>query len=158
MIKIGLGYDIHRLEKDRILYLGGIKIPHHLGLSGHSDGDCLIHAVIDALSGAAGFPDIGCQFPDTDPAFKNIRSTLLLEKVVAMLREEGFSISNIDCVVIAERPRLGSYIPEMQRCLADKLGITPAAISIKAKTNEGLGEIGGEEAIAAWSAVLLQTS
>jgi 2-C-methyl-D-erythritol 2,4-cyclodiphosphate synthase len=158
MIKVGLGYDIHRLEKDRPLYLGGILIPHHLGLSGHSDGDCLIHAVIDALSGAAGFPDIGRQFPDTDETFKGIRSTLLLSKVAALFLEEGFRISHIDTILISERPRLGPYIPEMQSVLAGILGVSPSALSIKAKTNEGLGEIGREEAIAAWSVALIQTS
>lgn len=158
MIKVGLGYDIHRLEEGRPLYLGGILIPYPRGLSGHSDGDCLIHAVIDALSGAAGLPDIGRQFPDSSEEFRGIRSTLLLEKVSARLKGGGAMILNIDSVVIAERPHLGRRIPEMQDLLAKILGITPAAISIKAKTNEGLGEIGREEAIAAWVVALLQSS
>jgi 2-C-methyl-D-erythritol 2,4-cyclodiphosphate synthase len=158
MIRVGMGYDIHRLKEGRPLYLGGIRIPHDRGLLGHSDGDCLIHAIIDALSGAAGLPDIGRQFPDSSEEFKGIRSTLLLEKVSAGLKGGGCTILNIDSVVIAERPHLGSYIPKIQGLLAKILTVAPAALSIKAKTNEGLGEIGREEAIAAWAVALIQVS
>lgn len=141
----------------RPLYLGGVLIPHSKGLLGHSDGDCLIHAVIDALSGAAGLPDIGGQFPDSDPEFKNIRSTVLLKKVSEKLKVKSLSIINIDSVIIADNPRLASVFPEMKSAMAAVLNILPPALSIKATTNEGLGAVGREEAMAAWAVALLQS-
>lgn len=153
--RVGIGYDIHRLSEGRPLYLGGILIPHDRGLLGHSDGDSLIHAVIDALSGAAGFPDIGVRFPPGDEAFKDIRSTLLLEEVSGDLREGKWAIANIDAVVIAEKPRITPYVPDMKQALASILGMPDSAISIKATTNEGLGAIGQGEAIAAWAVALV---
>lgn len=156
-LKVGLGYDIHRLMEGRPLYLGGVLIPHSKGLLGHSDGDCLIHAVIDALSGAAGLPDIGGQFPDSNPEYKNMRSTVLLGRVSRRLKDKGLSIINIDSVVIAESPRLASVFPEIQGTMAAILDIPPSALSIKATTNEGLGSVGREEAMAAWAVALLQS-
>lgn len=155
-IKSGIGYDIHRLEEDRKLYLGGIEIPFSQGLAGHSDGDCLIHAIIDALLGALGREDIGECFPDTDPAFKDIRSLVLLEKIVFKLQGLEVQISNIDAVVIAEQPKLGGFISQMKDTLCPILGISQNDLGIKAKTNEGMGEIGKGKAIAAWAVALLQ--
>jgi 2-C-methyl-D-erythritol 2,4-cyclodiphosphate synthase len=156
MIKVGMGYDIHRLEEGRPLYLGGILIPHPMGLRGHSDGDCLIHALIDALSGAAGLPDIGRQFPDDNSQYKDIRSSRLLEKVFHRLKDSGFRIINIDTIVIAESPRLAPHIPDMQILLAEILDIPPSSLSIKAKTNEGMEAVGRGEAIAAWAVALVE--
>jgi len=155
-IKIGLGYDIHRLSKGRDLYLGGIKISHPLGLVGHSDGDCLVHALIDALLGAAGEPDIGRLFPDTDPEFEGIRSTVLLAKVVSRLRRRGRRVVNVDVVVIAQAPKLASHIEAMKDALCPVLGVPRDNLGIKAKTNEGLGLIGRERAVACWAAVLVE--
>jgi 2-C-methyl-D-erythritol 2,4-cyclodiphosphate synthase len=155
-VKIGLGYDIHRLAKGRDLYLGGVKIPHPSGLLGHSDGDCLVHALIDALLGAAGEPDIGRLFPDTDPEYKGIRSTALLAKVVSRLRRRGSRIVNADAVVIAQAPKLASHIEAMKRALCPILGVERDNLGIKAKTNEGLGLIGRERAIACWAVVLVE--
>lgn len=155
-IKVGLGYDIHRLSKGRDLYLGGIKISHPLGLVGHSDGDCLVHALIDALLGAAGEPDIGRLFPDTDPEFEGIRSTVLLAKVVSRLRRRGRRVVNVDVVVIAQAPKLASHIEAMKDALCPVLGVPRDNLGIKAKTNEGLGLIGRERAVACWAAVLVE--
>ena len=155
-IKIGLGYDIHRLSRGRDLYLGGIKISHPLGLLGHSDGDCLIHALIDALLGAVGEADIGRLFPDTDPAFKGIRSTLLLGKVMSRLRRRRVEVLNADVVVIAQTPKLAPYIGKIKTTLGPILGVAPEDLGIKAKTNEGLGLIGREKAVACWAVVLLK--
>jgi len=153
-IKVGLGYDIHRLSKGRDLYLGGIKISHPLGLVGHSDGDCLVHALIDALLGAAGEPDIGRLFPDTDPEFEGIRSTVLLAKVVSRLRRRGRRVVNVDVVVIAQAPKLASHIEAMKDALCPVLGVPRDNLGIKA--NEGLGLIGRERAVACWAAVLVE--
>ncbi len=157
MIRAGLGYDIHRLERGRKLYLGGVEIPFTQGLAGHSDGDCLIHAIIDALLGASGEGDIGQLFPDTDPEFKDIRSTELLNEVVEKLKEKGMEIMNIDSVVIAEEPRLASHILRMKKILGPLLGLDRERLSIKAKTNEGIGLIGKKKAIASWAMVLVNT-
>lgn len=155
-IRAGIGYDIHRLEPGRKLFLGGVEIPYAKGLTGHSDGDCLLHAVIDALLGAMGERDIGQLFPDYDPAYKDIRSTELLMQVMERLRRMDFTIINIDCIIIAQEPKLGPFIPAMQKLLCPLLDIDPSALSIKAKTNEGLGELGRSEAVASWATVLLQ--
>lgn len=155
-IKAGIGYDIHRLEKGRKLFLGGVEIDSPQGLKGHSDGDCLIHAIIDALLGASGKGDIGHLFPDTDPEYKDMRSTQLLEKVMVEMKQRGLRILNIDSVVIAEEPRLASYIPRMKEVLSSILGVKEQDLGIKAKTHEGLGEIGRKEAIAALAQALVQ--
>ena len=155
-IRTGIGFDIHRLVEKRPLYLGGVVIPYHKGLLGHSDGDCLIHAIIDALLGAMGEKDIGQRFPDADIRFKNIRSTLLLGRVAEMMFEEGKArIGNIDSVVIAEKPRLAPHIPKMKDVLCNILGLAAEDLGIKASSHEGIGPLGREEAIAAWANVLI---
>jgi 2-C-methyl-D-erythritol 2,4-cyclodiphosphate synthase len=156
MIRAGLGYDIHKFKKGRKLYLGGVEIPFAQGLAGHSDGDCLIHAIIDALLGALEEGDIGQLFPDTDPKFKGIRSTELLKEVVEKLKAKGMELINIDSVVIAEEPRLSSHILGMKKTLSSILGVERGRLSIKAKTNEGIGLIGKKRAIASWALVLLK--
>jgi len=155
-IKVGFGYDIHRLAKGRDLYLGGVKIPHPSGLLGHSDGDCLVHALIDALLGAAGEPDIGRLFPDTDPKYKGIRSPVLLADVVSWLRRRGKRVVNADAVVVAQAPKLAAHIEAMKEALCPVLGVERDSLGIKAKTNEGLGLIGRERAIACWAVVLIE--
>lgn len=154
-IRIGFGYDIHRLSEGRPLYLGGVEIRHPAGLVGHSDGDCLIHALIDALLGAAGEGDIGRRFPDTDPKFKGIRSTELLREVMRGLRGRA-KVLNADIVVVAQAPKLAPHVEAMKERLCPILGIAEDALGIKAKTNEGLGLIGRERAVACWAAVLLE--
>ena len=155
-IRVGLGYDIHRLSEGRPLYLGGVKIPFPKGLLGHSDGDCLIHALVDAILGAMGERDIGGLFPDSDPRFKDIESVKLLERTAGMLWERKGKILNADTLIIAQEPRLAEYIPGMKEALCPLLKVEGSALGIKPRTNEGLGEIGQGEAIAAWATVLLQ--
>ena len=155
-IRTGIGYDIHRLEEGRKLFLGGVEIDFPKGLRGHSDGDCLIHAIIDALLGAAGKDDIGQLFPDTDPQYKDVRSTELLKKAMDLIRERGMAVVNIDSIVIAEKPKLALYIPRMKEVLCPILGMGKEDLGIKAKTNEGLGAIGKEEAIASLAQVLIR--
>ena len=155
-IRIGLGYDIHKLKKGRKLYLGGVEIPFSRGLAGHSDGDCLIHSIIDALLGVLGEGDIGQLFPDTDPKYRDIRSTELLKEVVEKVKTKGMEIVNIDAVVIAEEPKLSSSIPGMKETLSLLLGVERDNMGIKAKTNEGLGLIGKKRAIASWALALVK--
>lgn len=155
-IRVGQGYDVHRLVEGRDLILGGIKIPHDKGCLGHSDADVLVHSIIDALLGAAGLEDIGAHFPDTDPAYKNADSCLLLKWVVELLQRHAWQIINIDCVVIVEKPKLRPYIAGIRKNLSVYTGISPDDISIKAKTEEGLGFTGSEEGIKCLSVVLLQ--
>ena len=155
-IKSGLGYDIHRLVDGRKLFLGGIEIPFAKGLLGHSDGDCLIHAIIDALLGALGEKDIGHHFPETDSQYKDIRSAELLKVVVQRLEKNSTKIAHIDSLVIAEEPRLAAHIPRMKETLCAILRIGPEDLGIKARTNEGLDAVGHGEAIAAWATVLLE--
>lgn len=155
-IKSGIGYDIHRLEEDRKLFLGGAEIPFGKGLAGHSDGDCLIHAIIDALLGALGRKDIGQLFPDSDPVYKDIRSTELLKATVKEIKDAEAEISNIDVLVAAEKPKLSRYIPDMKSILCPILGLAQEDLGIKAKTNEGLGDVGEGRAIAAWAVALLR--
>jgi len=155
-IKAGLGFDIHKLVEGRRLFLGGVEIPFSKGLLGHSDGDCLVHAIADALLGAMGKKDIGQLFPDTDPKYKDIRSTSILKEIVSMLEKQSLEIGNIDSVIIAEEPKLASYIPHMKRGLCLILHIKEKELGIKAKTNEGIGDIGQGEAIASWASVLLK--
>jgi len=155
-IKAGLGYDLHKLMEGRELYLGGIKIPFSKGLLGHSDGDCLIHAIIDALLGALGEKDIGQFFPDTDPQYKNIRSIELLKKVAPLIYDKKAEILNVDSVIIAEEPSLAAFIPQMKETLCPILRIKEEDMGIKAKTHEGLSAIGKGDAISAWAVVLIQ--
>lgn len=154
-MRIGFGWDLHRLVPGRPLLLGGIEVPFEKGESGHSDGDVLIHAVIDALLGAANLGDIGTHFPPSDPAYKNISSRTLLEKVMLLVREKGYSIGNMDCTIILERPKLKDYKPRIARQLAEDLGISTDDISVKAKTKEGVDAVGTGEAIEAHACVLL---
>ena len=156
--RIGSGYDVHRLVEGRRLVLGGTDIPFEMGLLGHSDADVLIHAICDALLGAAALGDIGSQFPDTADEYKDIDSRRLLEKVNLLLVDQGWSVINIDCTVIAQRPKLAAYIPAMQARLAQTLAIEAEQISIKATTTEGLGFAGRGEGIAAQAIALLQAT
>jgi len=154
-IKAGLGYDLHRLGPGRKLIIGGVSLPSDKGCLAHSDGDVLVHSLIDALLGAGGLGDIGQRFPDTDPAFKDISSLELLRRVMAELREADLTVLNTDSVVILEKPRLGPYFPTMRANLAPLLGIEPGHIGLKAKTAEGLGEVGLGQAVACWTVALL---
>ena len=152
-MRIGIGYDIHRLVEGRKLILGGVEIDYPLGLVGHSDADVLIHAICDALLGAAGLGDIGRHFPDTDERYRGISSVELLKDVVSKVGETGFSIGNIDATIILQLPKLSPIIYQMEEKLADILGFEKELINIKATTNEGLDSIGRGEAIAAWVVV-----
>jgi 2-C-methyl-D-erythritol 2,4-cyclodiphosphate synthase len=155
-VRAGLGYDIHRLEEGRKLFLGGVEVDFPKGLRGHSDGDCLIHAVIDALLGASGEGDIGRLFPDEDPQYEGMRSTEMLRRVMARIREKKMAILNIDSVIVAEKPKLAAYIPRMKNVLCPILEVAEDDLGIKAKTNEGLGSVGREEAIACWAQALVR--
>lgn len=156
--RIGHGYDIHRLVPGRPLVLGGVRFDTDYGLDGHSDADCLTHAICDALLGAAGLPDIGHFFPNTDPAYKNIDSQLLLQRVAAEITKLGFTIANIDASVIAEKPKLYPRLAEMKAALARSTGLQPGDIGLKATTNEGVGDLGRGLAIAAHAVTLLSRS
>ena len=156
MFKIGLGYDIHRLVEDRDLIIGGIKIPYEKGLLGHSDADVLIHAIIDALLGAANLADIGTLFPDTDPKYKNANSIILLKNVIELVKEKGYKINNIDSNIIAQAPKMMPHIPEMKTTLAKAMNIDIESISIKAKTKEKLDSVGEKLAIETNAVVLLE--
>lgn len=157
VFRIGNGFDIHRLVADRPLMLGGVHIPYELGLLGHSDGDALTHAIADAILGAAGMGDIGLWFPPTDEKFKNAASIDLLKTVVKSTKEHGYSVGNVDCVIICERPKLSPFYTSMRTTLAKALEIDQEQISLKARTAEGIGEIGNGEAIAVQCVVLLMT-
>ena len=154
-IRVGFGYDVHKFETGRDLWLGGIKIDFDKGLKGHSDADVLTHVLCDALLGAANLRDIGYQFPDTDSEYKDIDSKILLSKTVSLLRENGYEIGNIDATVCAEQPKLNPHIEEMKSCLAEVMGIDTHDLSIKATTTERLGFVGREEGIAAYATVLI---
>ncbi|OPX32659.1 MAG: 2-C-methyl-D-erythritol 2,4-cyclodiphosphate synthase [Candidatus Latescibacteria bacterium 4484_181] len=155
-MRVGQGYDVHRLVEGRKLILGGVEIPFERGLLGHSDADVLCHAVADALLGALALRDIGAHFPPSDVKFKNISSLVLLQRVAGLLREKSARVVNVDSTIIAERPKLGPYIPLMARNLARVLQIGSDRISIKATTTEGLGALGTEEGIAAQAVVLVE--
>ena len=155
MIRVGMGYDVHQLVENRDLWLGGIKIEHEKGLLGHSDADVLIHAICDALLGAANLRDIGYQFPDNSDEFLNIDSKILLRRTNELLKEKGYSIGNIDATVAAQAPKLNPYIPFMQEAMAAVLGIEPDMISVKATTTEKLGFEGRKEGITAYATVLI---
>ena len=154
-IRVGFGYDVHRLVEGRELWLGGIRLNHEKGLLGHSDADVLIHAVCDALLGAANMRDIGYHFPDTAGEYENIDSKILLRKTVELIAGKGYGVGNIDATVCAERPKLKAHIPEMQRVMADVMGVAPDDVSVKATTTEKLGFTGREEGIAAYATVLI---
>lgn len=154
-IRVGFGYDVHKFAEDRDLWLGGIKIPSDKGLLGHSDADVLIHAICDALLGAANLRDIGYHFPDNASEYKNIDSKILLEKTVALLEQKGYGIGNIDAVVSAQAPKLKPYIEEMKMVLAKIMKVDVDCVSIKATTTEKLGFVGREEGMAAQVVVLI---
>ena len=155
IMRVGMGYDVHRLTEDRDLILGGVKIDWEKGLLGHSDADVLIHAVMDALLGAAALGDIGKHFPDTDPVYKGISSILLLEHVTKLLREHHYEIGNIDATIIAQKPKMAPHIPQMRANMAKAMGINESQLNIKATTEEKLGFTGREEGIASQAICLL---
>lgn len=155
-IRVGFGYDVHALASDREMWIGGVKIDYSKGLLGHSDADVLLHAVCDALLGAANLRDIGYHFPDTDERYRGIDSKILLLNTMKLLRDRGYSLGNIDATVAAERPKLNPYISEMKRVMAEVLQVDADDISIKATTTEKLGFTGREEGIAAYATVLIQ--
>lgn len=155
-LRIGHGYDVHRLVESRRLILGGVDISWKLGLLGHSDADVLAHAVMDALSGAARLGDIGKLFPDTDPAYKGISSMVLLSHVGGLLREKGFAVVNIDATLLAQAPKVGPYRSQMEANIASALGIDPEQVNVKATTEEGLGFTGDSSGMAAHAVVLLE--
>jgi len=154
-MRVGLGYDAHRLVAGRPLILGGVEIPHAQGLLGHSDADVLSHAIGDALLGAVGAGDLGTHFPDRDPAYKDISSLILLERIMQIVRDRGFAPKNVDATIVAQQPRLAPHIPAMQANLATTLGLTPADVNIKATTTEHMGFAGRGEGMAAYAVVLV---
>lgn len=155
-MRIGIGYDVHRLAEGRPLILGGVAIPHPLGLLGHSDADVLCHAIMDALLGAAALPDIGRLFPDNDSAYAGADSLALLRQVTRLLAREGWRIGNVDAVLMAERPKIASHIPAMRQRLAEAMGIEAEAVGIKGTTCERLGFVGREEGMAAQAVALIE--
>lgn len=155
-MRVGIGYDVHRLVEDRKLIIGGVEIPYELGLLGHSDADVLLHAIKDALLGAAALGDIGKHFPDTDPKYKGISSILLLKHVGELLKEKGYMPNNIDAVIIAQRPKMAPYISQMCQNIAETLGIEVNQVNIKATTTEGLGFTGTGEGIASQAVATLE--
>lgn len=155
-MRIGHGYDVHCLTEGRALILGGVHIPFERGLLGHSDADVLTHAVMDALLGAAGLWDIGHAFPDTDPAYEGADSLVLLDRVIDMLRENGLRVGNVDATILAQRPKLAPYIPQMRANLAARLGVDTSRVNVKATTEEGLGFTGMGEGMAAHAVALLE--
>ena len=156
-MRVGFGYDVHQLSPDRELWLGGICIPSELGLDGHSDADVLIHALCDAILGAANLRDIGYHFPPVKGnEFEGIDSKILLKKTMALLREKGYEFGNCDCTICAEKPKINPHISAMQACLAEVMGVDPDVISIKATTTEHLGFVGRQEGMAAFATVLIQ--
>lgn len=155
-MRIGLGYDVHKLVADRELWLGGVLVPHTLGLLGHSDADVAIHALCDALLGAAALGDIGKHFPDSDPRYKGIDSKILLRETMALIRREGYELGNADLTIIAQQPKIGPHIQTMRQTLADCMQVPVADVSVKATTTERLGFAGREEGIAAEAVVLIK--
>ena len=156
IIRVGFGYDMHRFEEERQLWIGGIKIESSKGLTGHSDADVLIHAICDALLGAANLRDIGYNFPDTDDAFKNIDSKILLKQTRQLLQSKGYTIGNIDATICAEQPKMNPHIPLMQETLSSILNIDSDCVSVKATTSEKMGFVGREEGITAYVVALIQ--
>jgi 2-C-methyl-D-erythritol 2,4-cyclodiphosphate synthase len=154
--RIGFGYDVHRLEPGIPFWLGGVNIPHEKGSLGHSDADVLIHAICDALLGAAALGDIGTHFPDTDPAYKGIASILLLKKTGELLKEQDYTVGNIDSTICLQIPKIKPFIPQMREAIAGCLGIDAGAVSVKATTEEKLGFTGREEGVSAYAVALIQ--
>jgi len=154
--RVGMGYDVHPFVENRPLILGGITIPHHHGLAGHSDADCLVHAVCDALLGAIAAGDLGQHFPDTDPQYKGIASLVLLQRVTEMVARKGWKITNIDATIVAQAPRLASYRAQMEERIAATVGVEHERVNVKATTTEGLGFTGRNEGIAAYAVVLVE--
>jgi len=155
-MRIGHGYDVHRLKVGRDLILGGVKVPHEMGLDGHSDADVLIHAVMDALLGALALGDIGKHFPDTEERYRGASSVALLAHVAGLVAGAGYALGNLDATIVAERPKLAPYIPEMRQVLADVLAVDLGRVNVKATTEEGLGFTGAQAGIAAHAVVLLR--
>ena len=155
-IRVGQGYDVHRLTEGRPLILGGVDIPYHLGLLGHSDADVLTHAVMDALLGAAGLRDIGAQFPDSDPALEGISSMVLLTRTAELLRQAGWQTVNVDATIVAQKPKLAVWLPDMCRNIAAGLGVLSGQVNIKATTEEGLGFTGAGQGMAAQAVALIE--
>ena len=155
-IRVGFGYDVHQLVEGRALWLGGVRLDHRLGLLGHSDADVLIHAICDALLGAANMRDIGYHFPDNSDDTLDMDSKIILKEVVALIATKGYRVGNIDATVCAEQPKLNPHIPAMQQCMAEVMGISPDDISIKATTTEKLGFTGRQEGISAYAVVLVE--
>ncbi len=155
-MRIGTGYDVHRLGEGLPLWIGGVAIPHSHGLIGHSDADVLLHAICDALLGAAALGDIGKHFPDTDPQYKGISSIRLLEHVAMLLHRQGYRVENVDATIVAQRPKMAPYIEQMRRNIADALGIGTDSVSVKATTTERLGFEGREEGISAQAVALIE--
>lgn len=156
MMRVGIGYDVHPLVKGRRLILGGVEVPFEKGLAGHSDADVLIHAIIDALFGAAGLKDIGSHFPDTDASYKDISSLVLLQRTNQIIQAKGWQIVNIDATILAQRPKLAPYNDQMRQNMAQNLGLSAEQIGVKATTSEGLGFAGRGEGIAAYAVALLE--
>ena len=155
VIRVGMGYDVHRLVEDRELWMGGIKIPFEKGLLGHSDADVLIHAICDAILGAANMRDIGYHFPDTAAETDGMDSKIILKKTIELIASKGYRLGNIDATICAERPKMNPHIPAMQQCMAQVIGCDPDQISIKATTTEKLGFTGREEGISAYAVALI---
>ncbi|MCH7485137.1 MAG: 2-C-methyl-D-erythritol 2,4-cyclodiphosphate synthase [Chloroflexi bacterium] len=155
-MRIGIGYDIHRFGPGRTLVLGGVSLPGETGLAGHSDADVVLHAVIDALLGAAALGDIGTHFPADDSEWKDARSSVLLERTLALVRDAGYAVENVDVTVIAEKPRLAPHVAALRARMAELIGVSEDTVSVKATTNEGIGDIGRGEAIAAVAVALLR--
>lgn len=153
--RIGFGFDVHQLKDGLDFWLGGILLPHSKGGLGHSDADVLIHSICDALLGAANLGDIGKHFPDTDPKYKGIDSKILLQEVMSLVRENGYELGNIDSTICLQRPKIGKHIPEMQKVLADCMGVNKTLVSIKATTTEKLSFVGREEGVSAYATVLI---
>ena len=157
MIRVGMGYDVHRLVKGRDLWIGGIKIDYELGLLGHSDADVLIHAICDAILGAANMRDIGYHFPDTSDETLGMDSKVILKKTIGLIASKGYALGNIDATICAEKPKMNPHIPAMQQCMAEVIGCDPDQISIKATTTERLGFTGRQEGISAYAVALITT-
>lgn len=154
-IRTGFGYDVHQLKEGEVFLLGGVQIKHSKGTTGHSDADVLIHAICDAVLGAANLGDIGHHFPDNDPEFKGIDSLILLKKVIKLITGRGYTLMNIDSTICLQQPKISPYIPDMKKCLAEVIGVEDDDVSIKATTTEKLGFIGREEGVSAYAIVLI---
>ena len=157
-LRVGFGFDVHRLDEGQPFFLGGIKIPHSKGAVGHSDADVLIHTICDAILGAADLRDIGFHFPDTDGKYKGIDSKILLKDVMALVRKEGYELSNVDATIALQVPKVNPYVLEMKSVLAHSMGVSPGQISIKATTTEKLSFVGREEGVSAYAVALIQCS